>query len=195
MGHIEVMVQSLLVCQIYLCLQDLYIFRFSLFFSPILDCLYWTIAAHCAPMDTHDIATKPSPQLMVLRHGALSGFCPIIILMKRLNAFVVGWRVGVGAVWLGGPINPLCGPSEFWSLRCCTVPVLLASSMATVTLTNCLPSWVNMLLHSSGSPFLYHTTASTTAAEENVRGGGETECLVRTVEDKLLGLKYGHERY
>ncbi|KAI4810368.1 hypothetical protein KUCAC02_019203, partial [Chaenocephalus aceratus] len=52
---------------------------------------------HCAPIDTHDITTKPSPQLMVLRHGALSGFCPIIILMKRLNAFVVGWRVGVGA--------------------------------------------------------------------------------------------------
>lgn len=66
------------------------------FFSSVLDCLCRSVAAHCAPMDTHDIATKPSPQLMVLGHGALSGFCPIIILMKRLNAFVVGWRVGVG---------------------------------------------------------------------------------------------------
>lgn len=74
-----------------------------LFVSFGLDRLCWTVAAHCAPMDMHDIATKPSPQLMVLRHGALSGFCPIIILMKRLNAFVVGWRVGVGAVWLGAP--------------------------------------------------------------------------------------------
>lgn len=73
------------------------------FSSPVLDCLCGTVAAHCAPMNTHDIATKPSPQLTVLRHGALSGFCPIIILMKRLNAIVVGWRVGVGAVWLGGP--------------------------------------------------------------------------------------------
>lgn len=78
-------------------------FFLLLFVSSGLDCLRRTVAAHCAPMDTHDIATKPSPQLMVLRHGALSGFCPIIILMKRLNAFVVGWRVGVGAVWLGGP--------------------------------------------------------------------------------------------
>ncbi|CAB1428792.1 unnamed protein product [Pleuronectes platessa] len=62
-------------------------------------------AAHSAPMDTHDIATKPSPQVMVLRHGALSGFCPIIILMKRLNAFVVGWRVGVGAIVEMGPAS------------------------------------------------------------------------------------------
>lgn len=73
------------------------------FISSVLDCLCRTVSAHCAPMDTHDIATKPSPQLMVLRHGALSGFCPIIILMKRLNAFVVGWRVGAGAVWPRGP--------------------------------------------------------------------------------------------
>lgn len=64
----------------------------------------------------------------------------------------------------GRTINPLCGLSEFWSLRCCTVLVLLASSTATVTLTNCLPSWVNVLFQSSGSPFLHHATASTTAA-------------------------------
>lgn len=61
-----------------------------LFVSHVVDCVCWTVAAQCAPMDTHGIATKPSLQLMVLRHGALSGFCPIIILMKRLNAFVVG---------------------------------------------------------------------------------------------------------
>lgn len=55
--------------------------------------------------------------------------------------------------------------------------VLLASSVATVTLTNCLPSWVNVLLQSPGSPFLPHATASTTAAmavatEESKMGGG-----------------------
>lgn len=72
------------------------------------------------------------------------------------------------------------------------MPVLLASSAATVTLTNCLPSWVNVLLQSSGSPFLYHATASSTAAaiavapEESEMGVCETECLVRTVEDKLF---------
>lgn len=39
----------------------------------------------------------------------------------------------------GRTINPLCGLSEFWSLRCCTemLLVLLASSMATVTLNAC----------------------------------------------------------
>lgn len=101
------MFQRVLVCQIYLAsmakFKNLGLLFYCLFVSSGLDCLCRTVAAHCAPMDMHDIATKPSPQLMVLRHGALSGFCPIIILMKRLNAFVVGWRVGVGAVWLGGP--------------------------------------------------------------------------------------------
>lgn len=64
----------------------------------------------------------------------------------------------------GRTINSLCALSEFWSLRCCTVPVLLASIAATVTLTNCLPSWVSMLLQSLGSPFLLYATAPTTAA-------------------------------
>lgn len=68
------------------------------------------------------------------------------------------------------------------------MPVLLASSVATVILTNCLPSWVNVLLQSSGSPFLHHATASTTAAIAVFLGffweGGETECLVRTVVEK-----------
>lgn len=79
--------------------------------------------------------------------GALSGFCPIIIVMKRLNAFVVGWSKGVGALLLSVD-------SHFLSLRCWTLPVLLASSSATVTLTNCLPSWVNMFHQGFGSPFL-----------------------------------------
>lgn len=103
MGQSEVMVQRLLIFQIYLASGTSSKFLGLFFVSSGLDCLCWPVAAHFAPMDTHDITTKPSPQLMVLRHGALSGFCPIIILMKRLNAFVVGWRIGVGAVWLGGP--------------------------------------------------------------------------------------------
>lgn len=45
-------------------------------------------------------------------------------------------------------INPFCGLSEFWSLRCCTVPVLLASSMATVT-----PSACQLWLESSAEAF------------------------------------------
>lgn len=136
---------------------------------------------HTAPRDTHDIATKPSPQLMVHRHGALSGFCPIIIVMKRLNAFVVGWSKGVGALWLSVD-------SQFWSFRCCTWPGLLASSSATVTLTNCLPSWVNMLLTGLGSPFLhqwflhYCSCPCRRGVEELMRTG---ECL--------LGIKYGRQ--
>lgn len=56
---------------------------------PVLICASQTCPgwAHSAPMDTHDSATKTTPQLMALRHGALSGFCSISILMKRLNAF------------------------------------------------------------------------------------------------------------
>lgn len=94
------MVLRLVVSQVYLARRTSFKFARLCF---VLDCLCWTVAAHSAPMDTHDNATKPSPQLTVLGHGALSGFCPIIILMKRLNAIVVGWRVGVGTVWLGGP--------------------------------------------------------------------------------------------
>ncbi len=96
----------------------------------------------------------------------------------------------------GRTINPLCGPSEFWSLRCGTVPVLLASSAATVTLTNCLPSWVNVLLHSSGSPFLHHATASATAAIAVAAEGSEMREAVKVSgEDSFLGLKYGPERH
>lgn len=146
-------------------------------------------------MDTHDITTKPSPQLMVRRHGALFRLLPHYHPNEKAEC-LCGWmesRGGSGMV--GRTINPLCGPSEFWSLRCCTVPVLLASSTATVTLTNCLPSWVNVLLRTAGSPFLHHATASTTAAfavtaegNELRRGGdvSETECLLGTVEEKLF---------
>ncbi|KAK7945567.1 hypothetical protein WMY93_001295 [Mugilogobius chulae] len=100
---------------------------------------YADVPIHYGPMDIHDITTKPSVQVMVRRHGALSGFCPIIILMKRLNAFVVGWREG----W------ERCGPQRTHSVlviamlfSACAVGIHLA----TVTLTKCLPSWVNMLL-------------------------------------------------
>lgn len=76
-----------------------------------------------------------------------------------------GWMENRGGSSMAGrTINPLCGLSEFWSLTCYTLLVLLASSTATVTLSNCLPSWVNVLLQSSGSPFLCHATASATAA-------------------------------
>lgn len=61
-------------------------------------------------------------------------------------------------------INPLSELTEFWSLRCCTAPMLLASSLATVTLTKCLPSLVNMLFQSLGRPFFFTDDASTTAA-------------------------------
>lgn len=114
------------------------------------NCSRWT---HSAPMDTHDSVTKTTPQLMVLRHGALSGFCSISILMKRLNAFL-DWMKSRGGSSKGWEDHKpsVCGPSELWSLRCCLVPVPLASSVATVSLTNCLPKWVNGLLRCSGNP-------------------------------------------
>lgn len=95
---------------------------------------------------------------------------------------------------VGRTINPLCGLSEFWSLRCGAVPVLLASRTATVTLTNCLPSWVNVLLQSSGSPFLCRATAFPTAAITVAAVGSEMGAT-GTVEDQLLGLKCGKERH
>lgn len=113
------------------------------------NCSGWT---HSAPMDTHDSVTKTTPQLMVLRHGALSGFCSISILMKGLNAFL-DWMKSRGGSSKGWEDHKpsVCGPSELWSLRCCLVPVPLASSVATVSLTNCLPKWVNGLLRCSGN--------------------------------------------
>lgn len=84
MGHSEVIVQRMPVCCVYLAKGTSFKFFRPVFFMYFLNFLCWTQGA---PMDTHDIATKPSPQLMVLRHGALSGFCSISILMKRLNAF------------------------------------------------------------------------------------------------------------
>lgn len=110
------------------------------------------------------LATKPSPQLMVLRHGGPFRLLPHYHPNEKPE-FLFGWMENRGGSGMAGKtINPLCGLCEFWSLRCCTLPVLLASSTATVPLTNCLPSWVNVLLQSSGSPFLHHATASTTAA-------------------------------
>lgn len=84
MGHSEVIVQRMPVCCVYLAKGTSFKFFLACFYMYFLNFLGLT---HCAPMDTHDIATKPSPQLTVLRHGALSGFCSISILMKRLNAF------------------------------------------------------------------------------------------------------------
>lgn len=124
-------------------------------------------------MDTHDITTKPSPQLMVHRHGALFRLLPHYHPNEKAEC-LCGWMESRGGSDMAGrTINPLCGPSEFWSLRCCTVSVLLASSTVTVTLTNCLPSWVNVLLQSSGSPFLHHAAASTTAAIAAAAEGNE----------------------
>lgn len=68
-------------------------FHESLNASAVLDWFCLAIAEFNAPVDVHDIATKPLPQLMELGHGALSAFCSIIIQMNQLNAFVVGWRV------------------------------------------------------------------------------------------------------
>lgn len=114
------------------------------------NCSGWT---HSAPMDTHDSVTKTTLQLMVLEHGALSGFCSISILMKRLNAFLDEMKSRGGSSMGWEDHKPsVCGPSELWSLRCCLVPVPLASSVATVSLTNCLPKWVNGLLRCSGNP-------------------------------------------
>lgn len=76
-----------------------------------------------------------------------------------------GWMENRGGSSMAGrTINPLCGLCEFWSLTCYTPPVLLVSNTATVTLTNCLPSRVNVLLQNSGSPFLCRATAAMTVA-------------------------------
>lgn len=110
---------------------------YYLFVSSGLDCLCWTVAAHCAPMDTHDIATKPSPQLMVLRHGALFRLLPHYHPNEKAEC-LCGWMESRGGSGMAGrTINPLCGLSEFWSLRCCAMPVPLASSVASVTVTAC----------------------------------------------------------
>lgn len=141
----------MLILQIHLALNTFFFF----FASSGVNYLCWPVAAHFAPMDTHAIATKPSLQLMVLGHGGPFRLLPHYHPNEKPE-FLFGWMENRGGSGMAGrTINPLC---EFWSLRCCTLPVLLASSTATVTLTNCLPSWVNVLLQSSGSPFLHRAT-------------------------------------
>lgn len=73
----------------------------------------------------------------------------------------------------GRTINPLCG--EFWSLRCCTALVLLASIAATVTLAARLPSRVNVLLRSSGRPFFLSRSAFAAAAAATAAGAERSE--------------------
>lgn len=88
-------------------------------------------STHCAPMDTLDIPTTYGAwtwgPFRLLPHYHPDG--------KSLNAVVVGWRAGGGGGIAGSAMNSLCVPSEVWSLRCYTGPVLLAASAATVTLT------------------------------------------------------------
>lgn len=75
--HSGVIVQRLLVCQIYIASGG-HASNFQVhFIFPVLDCLCQNVAVYCAPMDTHDIATKPSAQVMVLRHGPLPAFDPL----------------------------------------------------------------------------------------------------------------------
>lgn len=130
---------------------------FGFIFSPLSRAVF---VGRCAPRDTHDIATKPSPQLMVLRHGGPFRLLPHYHPNEKAEC-LCGWMESRGGSSMAGrTINPLCGPSEFWSLTCCTALVLLASSAAAVTLTNGLPSWVNVLFQSTGSPLFSASSAN-----------------------------------
>lgn len=74
---------KVLICWSHLSWETLFKFLQSLYACAVLDWFCLDTAEFNAPVDVHDIATKPSPQLMVLGHGALSAFCPIIIQMSQ----------------------------------------------------------------------------------------------------------------
>lgn len=61
----------------------LFNFPESLNAPAVLDWFCLAGAEFNAPLNMHDIATKPSPQLTGLGHGALSAFCPIVIQMNQ----------------------------------------------------------------------------------------------------------------
>lgn len=122
----------------------------NLFFvSSGFNCVYWPVAAHFAPMGTHYIGTKLSPQLIVHKHGG--PFRLLAHYHPNEKTECVWIKNRGGSSMAGRTITPLSALCEFWSLRCYTVVVPFASSAATVTPTDC-QAGLMCVPQSSGSP-------------------------------------------